>query len=141
MDKKFIVLVGVVALIAGVFLPVVTVPVVGSINLLQPPGGGMGDGIFILGFAVLAGLLAILGQAKHALWPALAALGFVVYEFINLKGVIDEQAAQIAATPGAAELVDAVGGASSMNWVGWIVLGLGGLLAVVGSVLAWKKTA
>jgi len=138
MDKKLIVLIGVVVTIVGLFLPIITAPIVGSINMLLP-GGGVGDGIFVLVLIAVAGVLALMGQVRHAVWPALGSLGFICYKFFELKGAVDASAAQIAATPGAAEFAEQLGGATQINWIGWIVLVLGCLITLVGSATAWKS--
>lgn len=137
MDKKVIVLVGAVVTLVGLFLPIVDAPIIGSVNLLLP-GGGIGDGVFVLVFVIIAGVLAMLGKAKHAVWPAIAALGFIAYKFFELKGAVDRSAALIAQTPGAAEFAQSVGGATQINMIGWLVLVLGAVIMLVGGAMGWK---
>jgi hypothetical protein len=140
MDKKLLVLVGAAVTIVGLFLPIVSVPILGSVNMLLP-AGGIGDGIFVLVFAVIAAALALLGHVRHAVWPAIGALGFICYKFFELKGAVDQGAATIAATPGAAEYAESMGGTTQMNMLGWAVLGIGALLMLVGGAMGWKKAA
>jgi hypothetical protein len=138
MDKKLIVLIGAAVTIVGLFLPIVSVPIVGSVNMLLP-GGGIGDGIFVLVFVVIAAVLALLGKTRHAVWPAIAALGFIGYKFFELKGAVDRSMATLSSNPEAAQYLESIGGGVQINWLGWIVLGLGALVMLVGGAMAWKS--
>lgn len=142
MDKKMIVLIGAAVTIVGLFLPIVNLPIVGSINLLMPPTG-IGDGIFVLIFAVIAGVLALLGHVKHAVWPAICAIGFTAFKFFQLKGPMDEAAERVAAltagNPQAAEYLNQMGGGASMNMLGWLVIIVGCIVMLVGGAMAWKS--
>ena len=138
MDKKMVVLIGVVVTIVGLFLPIVSLPIVGSANLLMP-GGNIGDGIFVLVFAVIAGVLALVGQTRHAVWPAICALGFTAYKFFELKGQVDQSTALISSNPAAAQYVESMGGGVQMNMLGWLVIILGCVVMLVGGAMAWKS--
>lgn len=130
MDNKLLALIGAALLIAGVFLPVVSLPIIGSMNLLMP-GGNVGDGIFVVCFAAIAGGLALAGKTRHVLWPGLAALAFIVWKYFQIKGALDVQLGDPA-------LADALGASVQMNWLGWGVLGVGALLLVYAGFSAWK---
>jgi hypothetical protein len=130
MDKKLLALIGAAVLIVGVFLPIVSLPVVGSMNLLMP-GGAVGDGVFVVGFAVIAGGLALMGKMRHVIWPALAALAFIVWKLLQIKGVLDTATATYG---------DQVGTVVAMNWLGWAVLLAGALLLVYAGATSWKSS-
>ncbi len=138
MDKKLVVLIGAAVTIVGLFLPIINAPIIGSVNMLLP-GGGIGDGVFVLVFVVIAAVLALLGKTKHAVWPAIGALGFIGYKFFELKGAVDRSMAMISANPEAAQYVESMGGGVQINWIGWIVLALGAIIMLVGGAMAWKS--
>lgn len=137
MDKKLVVLIGAAVTIVGLFLPIVDAPIIGSLNMLLP-GGGIGDGVFVLVFVVIAAALALLGKTRHAVWPAVGALAFIGYKFFELKGSIDQS---MAANPEAAQILESMGGGVQINWLGWIVLALGAVIMLVGGAMAWKNSA
>ena len=135
MDKKILALVGVAVLVVGLFLPIMSLPIVGSVNMLLP-GGGIGDGIFILVFALVGGGLAMVGQVRHVVWPALCALAFTAWKFFQLKGAVDSGRDQIAAQTGGADF-EAAFGVMQINYLGWAVLFIGGVILLVAGVTAW----
>jgi disulfide bond formation protein DsbB len=134
MNNKIIVLLGCALLIVGVFLPIVDMPnPIGSMNLLLP-NGGIGDGIFVLVLAAVAGILALIGKTKHALWPGLLTLAFLVWKFFQVKGSVDQARAMLFSSDTGGALLDSVG----MNYLGWAVLLIGALVLVAGSALAFR---
>jgi hypothetical protein len=141
MDNRILAFVGVGLLVVGVFLPIVSLPIVGSMNMLMP-GGQIGDGIFILAFALIGGGLALAGKVRHVVWPALASLAFTAWKYMSLQGTLDETRARLTDQMGAdsgmaSSLTDAV----QMNLLGWAVLALGGIVLLVAGILAWKGSS
>jgi hypothetical protein len=107
-------------------------------NMLMP-GGQIGDGIFILVFALAGGGLALAGKVRHVVWPALLSLAFTAWKYLSLQGTLDEARTRMADQMGAdsgmtSSLTDAV----QMNLLGWAVLAIGGIVLLVAGVLAWK---
>lgn len=141
MDNRIVALIGVVLLIVGVFLPIVSMPIVGTMNMLLP-GGQIGDGIFILFFALVGGGLALAGKVRHVVWPALASLAFTAWKYVSLQGTLEEARTRMADQIGmdsgmSSSLTDAV----QMQFLGWAVLGLGGIVLLVAGILAWKRNS
>ncbi|HYI47937.1 MAG TPA: hypothetical protein VEX35_05670 [Allosphingosinicella sp.] len=136
MDKKILALVGVVVIVIGLFLPIVSSPF-GSLNMLLP-GGGIGDGIFILVFALVAGGLALVGQVRHVVWPALLSLGFIAWKFFQLKGAVDTGRDRFAEQAGASEFQANYGEIMQINYLGWAVLCIGALVLLVAGIMAWS---
>lgn len=135
MNAKTLTLAGAVVLLVGVFLPIYTVMGAINISFFSPGDGGMSiDGIVMIACAVLAGILALINQAKWAVIPGLIALGLLVYDFLRMKSELggggstltQEQAAMVA------EL-------ASVNYLGWAVLGLGAVAVLVGGIMGWKR--
>src|SRR4029453_387048 len=76
-------LAGAVVLIIGLFLPAITVFGI-SMNMIMPAGEGVTMGALILAAcAILAAVLALINQTKWAVIPGIAALGFLVYDYMK----------------------------------------------------------
>ena len=135
MNAKTLTLAGAVVLIIGLFLPAVNVMGMG-LSVLLPGGQIQAPGLILLACAVLAGVLALIGQTKWAVVPGLGALGYLVWQFLEGQRAL---AGQSDIPPEAAEMVAAL--APSMNYLGWGVMGLGALLILVGGAMAWKSAA
>lgn len=85
-------LLGACLLIAGAFAPFVSVPIVGGVTLFQ---NGEGDGVFIVGLA----LVGIVAAAMRWLW-ATAGVGLlsgaiVTYDVLSLRGALNEEVEKI----------------------------------------------
>jgi HEAT repeat protein len=113
-------------LLLGVFLPLVSVPILGNINYIR---SGHGDGILVLILIAVSAFLALARQYR-ALWAAgLACLSVMAFTFANLQ-------IRLAELPGkeaefARELVQ-------LQW-GWAVLLMGAILVVAAAVIAEIK--
>ena len=127
--KQTLGLIGSVILFIGVFTPLVSLPLVGSINYFM---NGKGDGTIIL---ILAGvsLILVLVKKYKGLWlTGLASLGTILFTFINfqrrMSGVKSEMQRDLAGNPfaGLAELaVESV----QLQW-GWALLVVGAVLII-----------
>lgn len=136
MDKKILVLIGAVVMIVGLFLPMIA-DSTRSMGMLLPPEGGVEwRGVVMLVLALAAAGLALAGQVKHALWPGVAALGFLAYLFFDVKGKLDRLQ----------EVLSQIGPETSFSRdmtmhlasLGWIVLGAGAVIVIVSAAMAWK---
>lgn len=137
MNSKTLTLAGAVVLIIGLFLPVVSVFGI-SINMLMPPGQGVTvDGLILLACAVLAGVLALINQGKWAVIPGIAALGFIVYDYLKASSALSGQAG--ADVP--PEAAQALSQLASINYLGWGVMGLGAVLILAGGAMGFKSSA
>jgi hypothetical protein len=134
MNSKTLTMAGAVILAVGLFLPIFTVMGI-SITLFSPGGEVSIDGIVILVCAVLAVVLALVNQAKWAVIPAIISLGLIVWNYINIQNHLS------AASTLNPEQAEAAAALMSVNFLGWAVMGLGGLLVLVGGVMGWKRTA
>lgn len=85
-------LVGACLLIAGAFAPFVSMPLVGGVTLFQ---NGEGDGVFIVGFAVVG----IIAAALKWLWvtagAGLLSGAIVAYDMLQVRGALNEEVQQI----------------------------------------------
>lgn len=73
-DSKTLALIGAALLFVGAFMPIISVPIMGSMNYFQ---NGKGDGVVIVLLAVATAIFAGGGYVKHVLWTGLAALGML----------------------------------------------------------------
>jgi hypothetical protein len=119
MDKRQTIgLAGVAALAIGVFVPLVSLPIVGSLTYFN---NGKGDGTFVLALAVISALI-VLTKRYRALWlTGLASLGLIGYSFMNIARALAGLERELAGNPfrGLAN--------AQMQW-GWALLVIGSLL-------------
>lgn len=143
MNARLIALVGAVIFVIGHFLPVLNSvdvssgsPTPISVNFLFNDGQ-LADGIVTAGLTLVAIVLALLNMTKHALWPALLALGWLAWRFFDIKGQADQVSERIAMLP-----PEQLNGATvGVNYLGWGIMFLGIAVLIAGAAMAWKKPA
>ena len=133
------ILAGALAMAAGTCLPIVSMPVVGSINYLR---GGRGDGMIIL---VLSGAImaaVIYGYHRMAAVAGVTALAIMfttLVRFLEALSKVQGEAAKLARDNPFGELAVIVARSVGLEW-GWIPL-IGGAIAVVAAgLLAWRNS-
>lgn len=135
MNSKTLTLAGAVALIIGLFLPIVSVFGI-SVNLLMPPGQSVSlDGIIVLACAVLAAVLALINQGKWAVIPGIGALGLLVYDYMKISSGLSGSSGELSA-----EQAAMVSQLASINYLGWGVMGLGAVLILAGGAMGFKSS-
>jgi hypothetical protein len=83
MDKKQVLgLIGSVVLFLGVFMPIVSVPVMGDMNYFQ---NGKGDGVLIIILAAISLILTLSKKYKGLWFTGFGSLGIMVFTFINFQ--------------------------------------------------------
>jgi hypothetical protein len=123
-------IIGSLILVLGVFSPLFSVPVMGSVNYFQ---NGKGDGVIVLILAVVSLLLSVARQFR-SLWltgltsAVLLTLTFVSFQ-INFERMKSEINTRLADNPFAG-LANLATEAVQMQW-GWAVLISGTLLILV----------
>lgn len=112
--------VGAGLLALSVFLPIVSLPIVGSINYIQ------GDGLFVLLFAVAAGVLVAMKKYKLVIIPTGLALVLVSFALINFVTKINEIKASMDGVSGGlfGGLAEGLFNSVQLQW-GWFVMYLG----------------
>lgn len=134
-DKKQIIgIIGSIILFVGVFMPIVSVPIMGSINYFQ---NGKGDGIFIIGLA-LASLVLTLTKRYKWLWlTGMGSLGVMIYTYINFQAKVSDLTSQmnteLADNP-FKELATTAVQSVQIQW-GVAVLIVGAALLIVASII------
>lgn len=112
-------LIGTVLLLIGAFAPVISVPIIGSVNLTQGT-----DGYIIVGVAVVSGILVLLNKVKWLWGTGLLSLGVIIVDFITIKNKLGGMAGR------GGELGEAIAKSISMQW-GWILLLIGAILLMI----------
>jgi tetratricopeptide (TPR) repeat protein len=116
-------LAGASAMAVGTFMPIVHLPIIGTINYIA---GGRGDGIIIFAVATLVAALVVLRQRRFAVVAAFVAIVVMLSTIIQL---LERLAKARASAPNglAAMFAQAIG----LEW-GWVIL-MGGAFVVVGA--------
>lgn len=92
--RQMLGLIGSIALFIGVFAPLVSIPIVGSMNYIQ---NGQADGIFIVIFAVVS-LVWVLTKRYEYLWvTGLGSVGVMAFTFFSLQARIADIESELAA--------------------------------------------
>ena len=132
--QKLIGLIGSIMLIIGVFMPIVSFPIIGSMNYFQ---NGEGDGVFILILAILS-LFFIFVKKYVLLWTTgLTSLGLIVYSIIDFQRTMSkfrlEMERELADNPfkGLGELAMQ---SIQLQW-GWVLLIIGAILLIVAAAI------
>ena len=127
--SKTMALVGAGMLFLGAFMPILSLPVAGSVNYFQ---NGRGDGVIIVLLALATIILAATGRTRHVLWTGAAALLTVGYTFVRIQSALSDLRARLdtdLADNPFRGLAEAAMGSIQMQW-GWAVLVLGAGMTV-----------
>lgn len=139
-DARALALIGAALLFVGVFLPLISLPIVGSMNYIQ---NGRGDGVIVLVMAGIAAILALTGRTSYAIWPGLGSLAVLAFTFIQLQTRLSDMRetmnAELAGNPFAG-LAQMAMQSVQIQW-GWAVLMLGGMLVTYSGWKARSDTA
>lgn len=138
-DNKTLALVGAALLFVGVFMPILSVPIVGSVNYFM---NGKGDGTIVLVLALVAAGLALSGRVRDVVWPGAASLAMLAISFLRFRSGMAEMRARmesdLAGNPfrGFAE---AAMGSIQIQW-GWAVLALGAAIVTWAGIAEQRRT-
>jgi hypothetical protein len=108
-------------LILGTFVPLISVPLLGTMNYFA---NGKGDGIFIIGYSALALLFTVLKRYKLLWIPAILSIAQLTYALITFTQKMSEASGLISI---------------SMEW-GWLVLFAGAILLVLAAARKAPET-
>jgi hypothetical protein len=130
-DPKKLTFIGAGVLALGTFMPIVSVPIIGSISYFQG-----GDGKILLVVAIVAAVLAYLNQTKHVLWAGIAAALVLFYGLFNFMKMKSDMQAELGADEnnpfrGLAEMamqsvqiqwgwIPLLAGTAALLYAGWI---------------------
>ena len=84
--------IGSLVLFVGVFTPIISLPIVGSMNYFQ---NGKGDGVIVLALAI-ASLILTLTKRYRGLWfTGIGSLAVMIFTFVNFQMRMSDAQAQI----------------------------------------------
>lgn len=132
--KQLLGLIGSIVLFIGVFMPAVSVPIMGNMNYLQ---NGEVDGTIVLLLAVVS-LVLVLAKRYKGLWfTGLGSLGVLLFTFINFQLRKSQARAgmksELAGNP-FREVIDMAMQSIQLQW-GWVLLIVGATLLIVSAAL------
>lgn len=120
-------------LIAGLFLPVVTLPFVGTINLFNNGTNWLALGLLAL--AIVSAVLAVKNRTGDLFLTGVGASGALIYKFVSIQYSIVKMRATLSETikdNPFASIAQTALGSVQLQW-GWLVLAAGaGLLVYAG---------
>ena len=128
MDNRYgLGLVGSIALVMGVFSPLISLPVVGNLNYFE---NGQGDAVVVLLVAVIALIATFRREYKYIGYLGVAALIVIAFTFVNVQlkmsAAREEMTSSLSGNPFDG-LAEAMAGTIQLQW-GWAVLGSGAIL-------------
>ncbi len=124
MTNRNIALAGSALVALGLFLPIVTLPVIGTINLMG--GGTSWFALSVMALAILAGVLAMRSCERDVIFPGAAIAVMLVYRFGMLQWHISQmqnKLAEVKDNPFAG-IAEAAMGNVQLQW-GWLILAAG----------------
>ena len=132
--KQTLGLVGSIALLAGVFTPIVSIPVMGEMTYLQ---NGRTEGIIVLVLAFISLLLALTRQYRGLWITGIGSLAVLLYTFVRFQSKMSDMKSDmespLSGTPFHG-LVDIAMQSVQFQW-GWAVLLVGAGLVLAAAVL------
>jgi membrane protease YdiL (CAAX protease family) len=132
--KKLLGIVGSIVLFMGVFMPIVSVPIVGSMNYFQ---NGKGDGTIVLILAGISLILVLSGKFKGLWLTGIGSLGVTLFTFIlfqsKMSQIKDHMESELAGNPfrGLADMAMQ----SVQLQVGWAFLIVGAGLVIASAAM------
>lgn len=129
---------GTIFLGAGVFCPIISLPIVGNINLFA---NGKGDGVALLIFSIVSLFCIFIGRKRLLIYTGAASmimLGFVYYSFISrMNDVTNQMNADLSGNPFRG-LADVAINSVQMQW-GWGALIVGACLLIAAGFIDLNK--
>ena len=135
--KQLFGIIGSILLFFGVFTPIISAPIIGSINYFQ---NGKGDGVIVLVLALISiGL--VFAKKYGGLWiTGVGSLVLMVFTFVNfqvrMSQIQDEMESKLAGNPFRG-IADAAMQSVQIQW-GWAVLVIGAALLIAAAAISDK---
>lgn len=137
MSKQTLGIIGSIVLFIGVFTPIISMPIVGSLNYFQ---NGRGDGVVIAVLAVVSIILTLARRYRGLLVTGFLSLGLLAFTFINFQWRISEVRSQMEkqmANNPFKGLGDLMFNSIQLQW-GWAVLLVGSVILIVAGAMKEK---
>ena len=135
--KQLFGILGSILLFFGVFTPIISVPIVGSVNYFQ---NGKGDGVIILVLALISIGLVLVKKYGGLYITGAGSLAVMVFTFVNfqvrMSQIQDEMQRDLAGNPFRG-IADVAMQSVQMQW-GWAVLVIGAVLVIAAAAISDK---
>ena len=129
--KQILGVAGSLLLFVGVFVPIISMPIIGSLNYFQ---NGKGDGVIILVLALISLVLTLTRKYKALLITGLLSLAVMLFTFISFKMRINDMKNSLGDNPFAKGIADLALQTVQIQW-GWAVLVIGACLIIAAAVV------
>lgn len=133
-NRQLVGLAGALVLFVGVFAPLVSVPIMGSMNYFQ---NGKGDGVVILVFAGISVLLCLTRRYKGLWLTGAGSIAVLLFTFVNFQNKLGGMKAQmdrdLAGNPFRG-LADVAVQSVQLQW-GWAVLIVGAVILMIAAAM------
>lgn len=132
--RKIIGLSGAVILFAGVFCPIISMPIMGSMNYFQ---NGKADGVIVIIAAAMAGLLCLAGKYRWLLLPGIGSAVTTAITYYNFSSKMSEAKEKFNSelfNNFFKGLADAAFQSVQFQW-GWAILILGAALIIAAGLM------
>lgn len=140
MTNKTLAIGGAGALVMGLFTPIITLPMMGSVNLFG--NGGNWTALALLAFGILAAAAALKERVGDALWPGIGTALLLAAHFVDLQlrlaHIRNEMQASLKDNPFAG-LAQGAMGAVQLQW-GWVVVAAGAGLIIYAALRARRES-
>jgi hypothetical protein len=128
--RKMLGLSGAALLFAGVFVPIISFPIMGSLNFIQ---NGKPEGTVVILLAVISFVLVLINQYKALYVTGAGALGLLALTLINFEHRVSEAANGIQIDLSSDNPFKSLGNlgyrSAELQW-GWVLLTIGAVLLV-----------
>lgn len=119
------------------FTPIISIPIVGSVNYFQ---NGKGDGVIVLALALIS-IVLVFAKKYAGLWiTGTASLALILFTFINfqvrMSEMQDELESKLAGNPFRG-IADITMQSIQLQW-GWAVLVVGAVLLITAAAISNK---
>lgn len=138
--KQVIALLGSIILFIGVFMPIISVPMIGNMNYFQ---NGKGDGVIIIILAFLSIIFSFLNKNQGLWFTGIGSLIVLLFTFVNFQMKLSELKSQMAieleGNPFGG-LADLAMQSVQLQW-GWAVLIVGTVMIIVSAIIKEEKSS
>ncbi len=132
--RQIVAIIGSVLLIVGVFIPIISAPIWGSINFFR---NGHGDGTIIFGLGIVSLVLALLDFCGWLFLTGLGSLLLTVIDLVRIIEALSDAKGQLHALLAGnmfQGLADVALDTIQLQW-GWAVIVLGSIVVIAGAAI------
>jgi hypothetical protein len=132
--KQMLGLIGSLVLFVGVFTPIISLPIVGTMNYFQ---NGKGDGVIVLALAIVSLILTLTKRYRGLWFTGIGSLAVMIFTFVNFQMRMSELQAQMESQLSGNPfrgLADMAMQSVQIQW-GWAVLIVGAGLVIAAAAI------